>query len=209
MNAMNVISRMVVGGAALLLVACASNGPVRTYEGAARAASEVAIVRMPEQVQVMAVDGRETSGGMLQQHQALEVLPGERVFSLRYVELFRISSEEHEVVRSRPAALRFIAEPGAEYRIDYDPQVSLDLAKKFSKAPAFRLVNVKSGAVNESAAIKSYAEASLLDTISKAFESSGEEARQQTHLDLLKDVWGRATAEERSAFREWIDQPAK
>lgn len=209
MGAMNVISRIVVGGTALLLVACASNGPVRMYDGAAKAASEVALVRMPEQVQVMAVDGKETGGGMLQQHQSLEVLPGERVFSLRYVELFQVNSEEHEVIRSRPAALRFTAEPGAEYRIEYDRQASLDEAKKFAKSPAFRLVNVKSGAVSESATIKSYAEASLLDTISKAFESSGEDPRQQTHLDLLKDVWGRASPEERSAFREWVEQQAK
>lgn len=194
---------------ALVLSACAAQGPMKLYDGAVRPVSEVAIVNVPEQVQVMAVDGRDATGGMLQREQSLAVLPGERVFSLRYVELFQINSEDHEVIRSRQAALRFTAEPGAEYRVEYDRQPSLDQARKFAKSPSFRLVNVKSGTVNESATIKSYAEASLLDTISRAFESTGEPAAQQTHLDIMKDVWGRASADERAAFRGWMEQQGK
>lgn len=193
-----------------LLTACASTGPIRLYEGAERPLAEVALVSLPEQVQVMAVDGSDTGGTMLQRNSSFVMLPGERVFSLRYVELFQINSEEHEVVRSRQAALRFTAEAGAEYRIEYDKQPSLEAARKFAKAPVFRLVNVKSGAVNESSAIKSYAEASLVDTITRAFESASGQEKTQTHLDLLKDVWGRASAEERAAFRVWVEQqPSK
>lgn len=191
---------------ALMMTACTTQGPVRLYEGAERPAAEVATVSAPEQVQIMAVDGREVTGTMLQRNQVLTVLPGDRVFSLRYVELFQMGADEHEVVRSRQAALRFTAEAGATYRIEYDKQGSLDAARKFSKDPRFRLVNVKEGTVSESTAIKSYAEASLVDTISKAFDSAESKAQGPTHLDLLKDVWGRASPEERAGFRVWLDQ---
>ena len=194
---------------ALMMSACTTPGPARLYDGAERPAAEVAVVSAPEQVQVLAVDGREVTGTMLQRNQVLTVLPGDHVFSLRYVELFQMGADEHEVVRSRQAALRFTAVAGATYRIEYDKQVTLDAARKFSKDPKFRLVDVKKGAVTESTAIRSYAEASLVDTISKAFDSAESKAQGTTHLDLLKDVWRRASPEEQAGFRVWLDQQPK
>lgn len=194
---------------AIMLAGCAAPGPAKLYEGAFRPAAETAMIRLPEQVQVMALDGQEQTGSLLQRDQLLAVLPGEHVFSLRYVELFQINSEEHEVVRSRQSALRFTAVAGHEYRIEMDKQGSLEVARKFAKDPKFRLVDVSSGAVTESTAIKSYAEASLVDTITKAFDSSDSKAQGPTHLDLLKDVWGRASPEDRAGFRVWLDQQPK
>lgn len=194
---------------AIMLAGCAAPGPAKLYEGAFRTAAETAMIRLPEQVQVMALDGQEQTGSLLQRDQLLAVLPGEHVFSLRYVELFQINSEEHEVVRSRQSALRFTAVAGHEYRIEMDKQGSLEVARKFAKDPKFRLVDVSSGAVTESTAIKSYAEASLVDTITKAFDSSDSKAQGPTHLDLLKDVWGRASPEDRAGFRVWLDQQPK
>lgn len=194
---------------AIMLAGCAAPGPAKLYEGELRSAAETAMIRLPEQVQVMALDGQEQTGSLLQRDQLLAVLPGEHVFSLRYVELFQINSEEHEVVRSRQSALRFTAVAGHEYRIEMDKQGSLEVARKFAKDPKFRLVDLSSGAVTESTAIKSYAEASLVDTITKAFDSSDSKAQGPTHLDLLKDVWGRASPEDRAGFRVWLDQQPK
>lgn len=200
---------LVMGFFAIMLAGCAAPGPAKLYEGALKPAAETAMIRLPEQIQVMALDGQEQTGSLLQRDQMLAVLPGEHVFSLRYVELFQINSEEHEVVRSRQSALRFTAVAGHEYRIEIDKQGNLDAARKFAKDPKFRLVDVNSGTVTESTAIKSYAEASLVDTIAKAFDSSDSKAQGPTHLDLLKDVWGRASHEERAGFRAWLDQQPK
>lgn len=206
---MNWVKQGIGASLALLLAACASSGPIRLYEGAERPAADVATLNVPEQIQVMAVDGKEITGSLLEKSQLMTALPGEHVFSLRYVELFQINSEEHEVVRSRQTALRFTAVAGREYRIEMDKQGSLDAARKFAKDPKFRLVDVGSGAVTESTAIKSYAEASLIDTITKAFDSSDSKAQGPTHLDLLKDVWGRASPEDRANFKVWLDQQPK
>lgn len=191
----------------VVLAGCAtSSGPTRLYEGAEKSPAETAQISIPEQVQVMAVDGREVTGSLLERNQVLAVLPGERVFSLRYVELFQINADEHEIVRSRQAALRFNAEAGVSYRIEIDKQPNLDAARKFSKEPRFRLVSLKDASITESTAIKSYAEASLVDTITKAFDSGENKSQEPTHLDLLKDVWGRASVEERAAFKAWVNQ---
>lgn len=193
---------------AMGLTACAAQGPLKVYEGPERAAAEVALVSVPEQIEVMAVDGREPPPSFLKSNVELSLLPGEHVFSLRYVELFQISSDEHEVVRSKQAALRFTAKAGAVYKLEMPKQANRDVARKFAKNPQFSLVDSGNGAVSESTAIKSYAEASLVDTISKAF-SENQTAGPVTNLDLLKDVWTRTTLEERSAFRIWQDQQGK
>lgn len=193
-----------------LLAGCSTPGPLKVYEGPVRSPAEVVLVSVPEQIEVMAVDGQEPPPSFLKSRVQLALLPGEHVFSLRYVELFQLNSDEHEVVRSKQAALRFSAVAGSEYRLETPPQKNRDVAVKFAKSPQFNLVNIKDGSATESTAIKSYAEASLIDTIGKAFSGSGEEATKlPTNLDLLKDVWGRATPEEQAGFRAWLNQQGK
>jgi uncharacterized protein YccT (UPF0319 family) len=195
---------------AMSLAGCASQqGPVKVYEGAVRSPAETVQVTAPEQIEIMSIDGREPPPSFLKSHVTLALLPGEHVFSLRYVELFQINSDDHEILRSKQAALRFTAAAGSSYRLEIPRQANLDAARKFSKDPQFKLVNVKDGSATDSAPIKSYAEASLIDTISKAFEGGGEARTPVTNTDLLKDVWGRATPDERKAFRDWLDTQGK
>lgn len=190
-----------------LLGGCASSSraPLPAYEGAKRPLAEVAVVVVPETIQVMAIDGREPPPSLLRRDLELALLPGEHVLSLRYVQVFQLNADEHDVVRSRQAALRFTAVAGGRYRLEAPLQSSHAAAQAFAKAPAFRLVDA-GGASVESTAVKSFAEASLIDTLSKAFQDSGEPARPVTNVDLLKDVWGRSSEGERAEFLEWAGQ---
>ncbi|MGH8492608.1 MAG: DUF2057 family protein [Moraxellaceae bacterium] len=193
------------------LAACSTTqGPVKTYEGALRSNAELVLVSVPEEIEVMAIDGQEPPPSFLKSRVQLALLPGEHVFSLRYVELFQLTADDHDVIRSKQAALRFKAAAGSEYRLTTPPQKDVESARKFSKSPQFSLVNVHDGAATDSVSIKSMAEASLIDTISKAFTGSADEpVKAPTKLDLLKDVWGRATPEEQAGFRVWLNQQGK
>lgn len=188
-----------------------TSAPVKLYDGATRPAIELALVSVPEEIEVMSVDGHEPPPSFLKSRVQLALLPGEHVFSLRYVELFQLNADEHDVVRSKQAALRFTAAAGAEYRLQIPKQTGVEVARKFAKDPQFALVNVKEGGSVQSTAIKSYAEASLIDTITKAFDGSAKEEAEGpvTNVDLLKDVWGRASTEERAAFRRWLETQGK
>jgi uncharacterized protein YccT (UPF0319 family) len=192
-----------------LLAGCAASGPLKTYEGSERPAAELAVVNVPEVIEVLAIDGREPPPSLLRSNMQLALLPGEHVLSLRYVQLFQIGSDDHDVIRSRQAALRFTATSGRSYSLEIPRQTNRDQAREFAKSPQFKLVSASDGSAVDSAPIKSYAEASLIDTIQKAFESQGEPQRPVTNLDLLKDVWGRTSPEERDAFRAWLDQQGK
>lgn len=193
------------------LVACSTTtGPLKTYEGAVRSNAELVLVSVPEEIEVMAIDGQEPPPSFLKSKVQLALLPGEHVFSLRYVELFQLTADNHEVIRSKQAALRFTAAAGSEFRLEIPAQKNVDVARKFAKSPEFKLVNVKDGVATPSTPIKSMAEASLIDTIGKAFTGANEEvAKQPGNLDLLKDVWGRATPEEQAGFRDWLKQQGK
>lgn len=192
-----------------LLPGCAAQGPLQAYAGAARPVAEVALVSVPEEIQVMAIDGREPPPSFLKSRMELALLPGEHVFSLRYVQIFQLGTDEHDVVRSRQAALRFTAVAGGRYRLEIPPQRDRQAAVAFAKAPVFTLVDQAGPSRVESTAIQSYAEASLVDTLSKAFEAEGEAARPVTNLDLLKDIWGRSSEDERRDFQAWINRQAK
>lgn len=200
---------LLLSAALSLLAGCATQPPQQTWDGPARPAGEVALLEVPEEVQVMAIDGREPPPTFLRSQSTLALLPGEHVLSLRYVQLFQVSSEEHEVVRSRQAALRFSSVAGGRYRLEVPAQRELDGARRFAKAPEFRLVNLGGGEAVVSTPVKSFAEASLIDTLSKAFESRPEGERQVTNTDLLKDIWGRSSVAEREAFRAWLNQQTK
>lgn len=187
-----------------LLGGCAtSRAPLQAYEGAARPAAEVAVLDVPETLQVMAVDGREPPPALLRRGVQLALLPGEHVLSLRYVQIFQLNADEHDVVRSRQAALRFTAVAGGRYRLESPAQASHEAARQFAKSPVFRLVDAGGGSIAESTAVKSFAEASLVDTLSKAFQDQGEPARPVTNVDLLKDIWGRSSEAERAEFLQW------
>lgn len=198
--------------AATVLAGCSSTGgPLQTYAGAARPPSDVVLVDVPEEIEVMAIDGHEPPPSFLKSRVQLALLPGEHVFSLRYVELFQLNADEHDVVRSKQAALRFTAVAGSHFRLQIPKQASVAAAREFAKAPQFSLSSLDGKAVAESTAVRSYAEASLVDTISQAFESAtqGETAKPAGNLELLQDVWTRSSVDEKNAFRRWLETQAQ
>src|SRR6218665_3937313 len=133
------------------LAACAtSKGPVKAYEGPVRGNSELVLIAVPEEIEVMAIDGQEPPPSFLKSKVQLALLPGEHVFSLRYVELFQITADDHEVIRSKQAALRFSAVAGSEYPLQLPQQKNLDEARKFAKSPQFSLVNANDGSATTS-----------------------------------------------------------
>lgn len=213
---------------------------VSLYDGPERSQTDIAAVVATDHVQLLAVDGKELSGSLFDAHETrFNLLPGEHVLSVRYTDFFQLNAENHEVVRSRPVALRFVAVAGETYRFQFDKPKTVDAANKFAKAPQLALVGERSGSRVESQAIRSFAEASVIDTISKAFQSDETKdavrasqlpapvasaaapgaalsmaapaqrpaASGNLHYDLLRDIWLRATPEERAGFLRWTQTP--
>lgn len=190
------------------LSACAAPGPFKVYSGPEKALADIVLIDVPEPIEVMSVDGRDISGNLLRKNMQLALLPGDHVFGLRYVELFQIDSENHDVIRSKQAALRFRAVAGSRYQLQMPPQKTVEQAKQFAAAPEFSLIDAQQkNPVATSVAIQSYAEASLIDTITKTFNSANQEDAQRLpdNVDLLKSIWSRSSDAEKVRFQQWLD----
>ena len=80
-------------------------------------AEEMAKLEVPEIIQILSIDGQEQQGNFFGSKQHTRSLPvGEHVLSVRYSQLFSISSEDHDILKSKPMAIRFVAEAGKTNR---------------------------------------------------------------------------------------------
>jgi hypothetical protein len=110
-------------------------------------------------------------------------------------------------------AIRFVAEAGQQYQLVVNPPKRHEAAVKFAKQPDIKLINKITGTTQQAIAIKSYSEASLIDTLGKAFNTSDSSAPHNTtfssnNTQLLQDIWLRATPQERQAFAAWLASQA-
>ena len=195
----------------LLMSVVLSGGLCATAVYAADIAADVSL-DVPEVIHILSIDGQEQPSsffGSRAHTQALSV--GEHVLSLRYSQLFDISSEDHDIVKSSPMAIRFVAEAGQPYQLVFNPPKRYEAAVKFAKQPDIKLVNKNTGSSQQAIAIKSYSEASLIDTLGKAFNTSDDAPSKTTtsnNTQLLQDIWLRATPQERQAFAAWLASQA-
>ena len=167
-------------------------------------------LEVPELIQVLSIDGQEANSHFLGSRAHVQQLTvGEHVLSVRYTQLFNLTADEHDILKSKPMAIRFTAEAGQTYQLSVTPPKRYDAAKEFAKQPDIRLINKTAGTSQQAIQIKSYAEASLVDSIGKAFQSSDESvSKQSDNVQLLQDIWLRATPTERQAFAAWLASKA-
>lgn len=169
---------------------------------------------VPANIHVLSIDGQEQASSFFGTRDHVKQLTvGEHVLSVRYTQLFDISAEDHDIVKSHPMAIRFVAQEGQRYQLVVNPPKRYEAALKFAKNPDIQLLNQTTGQSQSAVSIKSYAEASLVDTISKAFNNSEASTNDNNTLgsnntQLLQDIWLRATPQERQAFAAWLASQA-
>lgn len=198
-------SLFVVAGCLLSAVPCmsiAADLPSETVSQQAR-------LEVPELIQVLAIDGQERTGNFFgSRATTLELNAGEHVLSVRYSQIFQLGADDHDIIKSKPMAIRFNAEAGQRYALTVSPPKRYEAAKEFAKQPDIRLINTATGNSQQATLISSYAEASLVDSIGKAFQNVNEESKTSNNLQLLQDIWLRASPSERQSFAAWLASKA-
>ncbi|PTQ89299.1 DUF2057 domain-containing protein [Agitococcus lubricus] len=171
--------------------------------------SSKATLDVPDMIQVLSIDGQEQSSFFGTRAMKLSLDAGEHVISVRYNQLFQLGSDDHDIVKSKPMVLRFTAQANGQYQLITTPPKRYDAAKEFAKQPDIKLIDKVSGTSQHAILIKSYAEASLVDSIGKAFQGENDSpttsaSNSSANLQLLQDIWQRASAAERQAFAAWL-----
>ena len=175
------------------------------------AADASGTLQAPEILQIMTIDGEEPPGSFLGSRNLSRPLPaGEHVLSVRYNQLFNLGADDHDILKSPPVAFRFTVEPGKTYQLQVNPPKHYEDAKIFAKNPQIRLITVETGKSQDGIIIKSLGQASLVDTIGKAFQSATGEGNEAstatttTNLLQLQQSWRSASPAERQAFAAWL-----
>jgi len=115
------------------LTACASND-VKLYDTSKQAQTQVAKVTMPEQLEVLSINGTQVKGasGMWTKgDRELEVAPGRYAMLVFYREIWA-QGEQHDVLRSDPELFVVDATAGHTYRLDYAHPDTVDEARKLA-----------------------------------------------------------------------------
>ncbi len=180
-------------------------------EASAQAVNTKVSIEVPELIQVLSIDGQEANSNFFGGRSHIQyVSVGEHVLSVRYTQLFNLTADEHDILKSKPMAIRFMAEAGKSYQLSVTPPKRYDAAKEFAKQPDIKLIDKTTGAAQQAISVKSYAEASLVDTIGKAFQSNDDQKTStvNSNVQLLQDLWLRASPQERQAFAAWLASQA-
>lgn len=190
------VVRLGLGALALGLTGCVS-GPasVVLYGGAPE---EVAILRIPFNIDIRSLDGAEVSKALGRDEVALQIAPGSHQVEVRYSSLYPTRGSDFEKIESAYYVVRFDCARGWVYRIDCDEPRSLDAARRYARSPVFRILTVTAGGGGESVsgARQNAAHGEVPTTASGAASDTVSELRQ---------VWDKASPAQRKAFLNAIE----
>lgn len=216
------------GGALMLLgclVGCGSAYPIKTYEGEFISEAEVGVLKAPEDLDVVAIDGKEMKGFLLE-NLALDyhLLPGEHRVVFKYSGLWANPRNRKEdggagvdVIDSKLHQVSIDAQAGKVYTFDY--------LVPNTRTQAVEIAKVFEARIAEDGVIVAASQAYIHDE-SKVFESA---SATPTHvpappvvgsvevstggastsdsdlprLDAMKAIWASSTKDEKKAFMSW------
>lgn len=143
------MTRILLIATLALLGACASTTPtIKLYDGAERPASELVTVQLPMQLEVIMInDRRVDAGGALFTYgdRHLTFVPGSYRIVASYKELWQLTADEHEVVKSDPALFTVDGNAGDVFRIDYDRPDDVEAARAMADDFSGYVENIASG----------------------------------------------------------------
>lgn len=125
-----VLLMAVIGG---LMSACAQH-PIQLYDGPAQSAAEIAVVTLPEALEVEQINGTQVRGasGMLRKGDVdLQLMPGRYELLVYYKEIWNLGGSD-DALRSDPARFVIDAQAGHRYRIEYEHPKNYEAARKLS-----------------------------------------------------------------------------
>lgn len=178
----------VILGLGITLGACAAPGPLQLYPGDPRPMAQIASVTLPEQLEIVSVNGARVSGGsgpLRRGELTLHLAPGAHELLVFYRETWSVGDND-EILRSDPALFLVEAAAGGSYRIDFDRPRDYSAAQALSAGFRGWTEDLRSGERTPSSA------------------SGRADAQGDSSLAEMQRLWQQATPQTRRAFGEWL-----
>ncbi len=116
----------------LILSACARSPVVQLYDGAAKPDSQVLTVRVPSEIEVFTINGKEVDGAntfFATDFKELKFAPGRYEILAYYKELWQLDADNHEIVKTNPANFIVDGKAGEKWQLDYDKPANVEEAR--------------------------------------------------------------------------------
>lgn len=178
----------------LLLSACSTHQRHDWYTGNAA----VTLTASPT-VLIERINDRAAEPAFIGQSHTYRLAPGHYTVEAQYADLFELTSDEFETVRSEPVRLLFQAEPGRRYRIEHETVAGVAAARDFARQPALRIVDVELGE-----AVRPLPTGFPVPATVAVEGSPARDAVASSMLTIMQVSWQNATPEERAAFLCWL-----
>jgi uncharacterized protein YccT (UPF0319 family) len=224
--AMRLSAVAVIFCASLLSAGCDNQRVHELYRGSPE---QAVFVEANDTVLVSHIDAEEQDTAFIGQKNRYRLAPGTHTMVVEYAALFQIDADRHEKLTSPPVKVTFEAKPGHTYRFRHVEQKTLEEARAFAKSPTLELVALPDNTVVNATFEKSLPTRFLPKVAFENSESYGFVSEQKSMatpgassaavtpvsgetavvpgsgtLESLKNLWEKATPEQRGAFREWL-----
>lgn len=193
-----------------ILTACQAPGIHQNYSGPLKASSEISTFTIPEEFNLLYIDGEAYKTGFNIGDTVLHVLPGAHQFVLEYMVFWEPPMDARERIESQPFIVGFTAIAGNNFKIDYKELVEIDDARAFVENPKVSVMNITTQKpaptqtkynLND----KSY----VVDFIKANFSAANPQAASLKSADAyeeLKRWWETADMTQQENFLQWIEQ---
>ncbi|MCC1496929.1 DUF2057 family protein [Alcanivorax sp. 1008] len=194
-----------------LLSACAQSPVIKLYEGSELPPQQLLLIDVPVELEIVTINDRRLEGinklfGF--GDRTLQLQPGDYRITAYYKNLFELSDNEHDVVKSDPVLFRVTGQAGERHRLAFDVPADVEAAKQMAKQFSGYSVDLSTGQRRPTEASGMMLSQGFLSvpTAQPAplYNSVAPAAEGLSHSDLLKASWRNATAEERREFLRWI-----
>ena len=216
---------------ALFLAACARSPVVQLYDGPAKADSQVLTVKVPSEIEVFTINGKELEGVntfFATDFKELKLAPGRYEILAYYKELWQLDVDNHEIVKTNPANFIIDGKAGDQWQLGFDKPQNVEEASAMEDSFSGWASNTETGekvAAKESdlilnrgflapitgeevttATSNSIAPQNAAGANAANAQKSTSVAPGASYLDTLKAQWKQATQQERREFLQWISE---
>lgn len=219
-----------------LIFAGCSNAPIKLYPGDTLPASQLAVIAVPSDLEILSLNGKEVPAAnrlLGTKDRQLHLQPGNYQLLVFYKRIWQTSAESHETIHSNPIKFDLSLQANHTYQIQFERPATAQQAQKLVQTFDAWLID-NQGNRSESQPSGLIIENSLasqltgkvktievgdtngnhqviapLDIISTPVKTTTEDTQPPpslSYLDLLKAQWQQASADEKREFLQWISQ---
>lgn len=192
-----------------ILSACQGQGIYRGYSGKALPQTEVAHLLVPDKFNLLYIDDQHYEAPVLTHGARLELIPGKHRLVVEYDEMWDISIDDHERVKSLAVLLEFIIRPGRRYKLQSRQLKDIGDARDYAKRPELGIVELSSSQsvpVRQEYRLhdKNYMAGFAVDDS----KSDGHKKNVQASR-MLEYWWRQSDPGQQQAFLNWVKSHSK